>query len=406
MANQLMQIPNQLPAYLQGEAAQKLAELNAKALGGIRAGGFPRISIKGGKFAVVENGERSLVKDDNGLPLMQLEVVIIDASPYISKTFYEGPYEEGSDLEPDCSSDDGVTPNPDVPNRQSSACAICPQNVWGSKITPQGKESKACSDTKRLVVVPTGDLTSRVVALIVTPASLREWAQYVKTLENRSIPIVACSTRVTFDPDAAFPKLNFGFARFLSETEFNHVQSRADTDEVKNIISTRRVVPIAPTQAAPAPQSLLEKVTQAAAAAVTQAAQPEEKRGRGRPRKEPVAETPTPTPKPAPPPEPQPAPATPPGVDPEQYKAFLAFQEAQKKAQGEPPAPKASEPQSTSAPPASKTAAAFGGRAPLTVVPAPSQASAPTNYSQSPDVQVVGGELEDKLADLLGVRKK
>jgi hypothetical protein len=93
-----------------------------------------------------------------GQPLFSLDVVLLKANPQLSKLYYSKAYAEGDDGAPDCSSANGITPDSGVPNPQSASCAGCPQNVWGSKITPQGTKTKACADMRRLAVVPERDI--------------------------------------------------------------------------------------------------------------------------------------------------------------------------------------------------------------------------------------------------------
>ena len=52
-----------------------------------------------------------------------------------------------------CTSGDGITPieNSSVP--QAKQCAICPQSIWGSRITPNGKRAKACTEYATLKLI-------------------------------------------------------------------------------------------------------------------------------------------------------------------------------------------------------------------------------------------------------------
>lgn len=250
--NALATIPNQLPAHLQKRALNS----NAAAMAGIRAGGFAHISIKGGKFFLVNEGEKTLITDPlrPSLPLMELEMNVVGFNPNVNKIFYSGTYEEGSAEEPDCSSDDGLTPDPNIANPQSTACATCPQNQWGSKISPNGKQIKACADNKRLVLLRGDDLEGMAIGLTVTPSGLKDWANYIKLLNSKSIDVTTVVTKVQFDPSASHPKLLFAFGRFLTEEEQAIVDERANSDEVKLIAMPRKSAPSAPvaTQGVPA----------------------------------------------------------------------------------------------------------------------------------------------------------
>lgn len=267
----------QLPAHLQSASA--LLALNDSALGGIKAGGFPSIGIKGSKFFIKDSSAENpnqlvtiAMPDGTQMPTPYLDAVVIAANPALSKKFYDGAYDDSDEgREPDCSSDGGLLPDLHITNPVHSNCSTCPKNQWGSKITPQGKETKACSDAKRLVIVPSADLKFKALALDVTPAALKDYGAYVRTLSSRNAPIVGVVTRITFDPTASFPKLQFNFLRYLDAAEFTQVQARIDSDEVRNIVSPKRVV--APAQpAAPATTSLPDPTSHNMAAAVAAAA--------------------------------------------------------------------------------------------------------------------------------------
>lgn len=264
----------QLPARLQGVNSAMMA-LNDDALGGIKAGGFPSISIKGAKFHIkdpaAENPFQTIMvamQDGTKMPAPYLDLVIIAANPALSKKFYDGPYDDDADdKSPDCSSENGITPDAHITTPVSSNCATCPKNAWGSKITPQGKDTKACADSKRLVILPSASLNFKALALDVTPAALKEYGAYVRTLSARNIPIVEVVTRVTFDPTASFPKLQFEFLRFLSDEDAAFVKERIDSDEVRNIVAPKRVVPIQPAANTTLPDPTQHNMSAAIAAA-------------------------------------------------------------------------------------------------------------------------------------------
>lgn len=253
-----------LPAHLMTpEAAQQIAAANAAAAGGIKTGGFPKISIEGGKFHEVDSSvdggslRTYMVPAASGqppLPMMCLEAVVIAANPALVKTFYVKKWQKGDADAPDCKSSNGVTPDADIAAPQSSVCATCPQNQWGSRISEAtGKEVKACTDSKQMVVLPGSDLTYKALGLAVTPAALGDWGKYVKALSDRNIPVNSVVTNVTFDHTASFPKLQFAYNRFLTADEYAQAVKRADGDDVKLIVSpTRRTAALPAPAAAPA----------------------------------------------------------------------------------------------------------------------------------------------------------
>lgn len=255
--NNLVVIPHniQLPAFLQNNA-ELVAQANAAAGGGIKTGGFPRISIAGSKFFIVDGGEKTLITDpaNPALPLMQLAMVVIGANPRLSKVLYEDDFEPGSADEPLCSSDDGIRPDAHLAAPVHNNCAQCPKNQWGSKISKSsGKEVKACSDIKRLAMLPTVDLDFKALGFTITPSSLGDWGKYVKALSERNIPVTAVVTNLTFDATVSYPKVNFAFGRFLTPEEFAKVTARSSGDDVKQIVSPRASA--VPVLAAPTAQA-------------------------------------------------------------------------------------------------------------------------------------------------------
>ena len=247
MSNALV-IPD-APAYL-AVASEQARARNLAAMGGIKAGGFPRISQGGGKFHIVEGDSKTLITDPNNpeLPAMQLEVVVVGFNPAVSKTYYAGDWEPGDAEEPDCSSDNGVVPDSGVPAPQCTNCAACPQNVWGSKISKHnGKQIKACSDNKRLVIVRADDVAgSKAISLTITPGALKEWAEYVRALDGKGIEVSTVVTKVQFDPTVTFPKLVFKFGRYLTEAEVAQVRVREAGDDVRLIAAPKSSAPAGP----------------------------------------------------------------------------------------------------------------------------------------------------------------
>jgi hypothetical protein len=285
----------QVPAHLAARVGVPSA-LAASLTGGLTSGNsFPRISIKASRFRIVE-GDTETVLDSTSL-----DVVIVGANPRLSKTWYAKAWDKDAEpTGPDCFSLDGVSPDPEAEKPQNDLCASCPQNAWGSKVTPTGQQIKACSDTKRLAVVSADDAGGPVYLLSVTPAALKGLNQYQKELSVRGIPPEIVKTRVSFDTDASFPKLKFTFGGFLDADTQQVVDGLFGTDQVKEITGETLRTPVAvpkiaaPAQVAPKPavKAVAPVEEPAPAPAPAQAAAP--KRGFGAPK----AEAPA-TPKPA-----------------------------------------------------------------------------------------------------------
>lgn len=221
----------QIPAHLVKHVGKPSALSQALAAG-TSAGGpsYPRISIKGSRFRIVEGDTESV------LDQTFLDVVIVGANPRLSKTFYAKQWTPDAEpTGPDCFSLDGVSPHPESTEPQNDLCASCPQNAWGSKVTPQGQQIKACADQKRLAVVAAEDPTGPVYLLQVTPAALKGLNQYHKELSVRGIPPEIVKTKVSFDTDASFPKLKFTFGGFIDEDTQAAVDKLFGTEQVLEI---------------------------------------------------------------------------------------------------------------------------------------------------------------------------
>ena len=193
--------PNQTPAFARkGE----LSTLAKSLTGGTGGGGGKRISIKGGVFRLMADGKEITSIDDR-----HLDVVIVNAAPKISRTYYEGQYVEGETKSPDCWSADGEKPDASVEGAQASDCASCPMNVKGSG---QG-ESKACRFSQRLAVVLANDIGGDVMQLQLAATSIfgkeegdkRPLQAYARYLAAQNINPETLVTQLRFDTKAAVP---------------------------------------------------------------------------------------------------------------------------------------------------------------------------------------------------------
>ena len=227
----------QVPAHLAGKVGAP--SVLAKSLtGGLSTGGegFPRISIKGSRFRIVEGGNETVLEST------KLDLIIVGANPRLSKTWYQKAWTPDAEPSaPDCFSLDGVGPHTDSTNPQNDLCASCPQNAWGSKITPQGQQIKACSDQKRLAVVSADDASGAVYLLQVTPGALKGLNAYQKELMTRGIPPEIVKTTISFDTDASYPKLAFGFGGFIDEAAQAAVDTLFGTDQVLEITGEKEL---------------------------------------------------------------------------------------------------------------------------------------------------------------------
>lgn len=211
-------------------------------------GGFGRIGYKGKVWSIHHRGEsRQLLRDDGDGPRNSIEVVILKASPVLSKTWYEGAFVEGSSEAPDCFSSNGVTPDPASPKPQCTTCAVCPRNQWGSAVRQDGTagKGKACSDAKRLAVVPLSDIKNDVfdgpMLLRVPPASLQDLATYDAATRKLGYPYFAIGTRIAFDPKDAAPKFVFTPIRALTDEEAAVVVAHRNDPSIERILAENMV---------------------------------------------------------------------------------------------------------------------------------------------------------------------
>lgn len=239
--------------------------------------GFAVVSFRGKAWRVKWQGEETLIRDKKKEPVRKLSAIIVGVSPALSKTFYEGAYEPGSTDNPDCASADGIRPDPGVPNRQSDLCANCPNNQFGSQITASGSKAKACSDHKRLAIVPAADVRNEAfggpMLLRIPPASLQNLVAYVNLLKTHRVPPFAVVTEISFDPEAEFPKLVLTPVGKIQDNDILQtileVRGHTSTDSILNGMSGggSDLLP-----AIPGPKQQPKAVTKPKAAAGTQPA--------------------------------------------------------------------------------------------------------------------------------------
>lgn len=327
---------SQLPAALRNLSREDIMAQNAAAAQGTGGGGVNKISLRGSRFRLIQGGKEVHMIGD---PFM--EVIIVRANDGLNKAWYAKQYQQGQEPEmPDCFSENGQYPSVESKQKQSDSCAACPRNQWGSKVNPTtGKKIKDCSDSKRLAVLPPADLDSDMYQLAIPAASMNDFGSFIRLLNASSIPVPfdALVTRVKFDTDANYPKIDFEPVRPLTDAEYAKVKERAASEEAARVCGSARAG--MPAQAAPA-------------AAPTPAPAP--------------APEPAPAPVPAPAPAPQPAPA--PAASAGAWGAPPASAPASQPAPSPTPAP---------APAPTPAAAGAWGAPPASAAPAATAAAAP-----------------------------
>lgn len=324
-----------LPAYLSQDDNDLLAQINKDV---VRAPAFPTMSIKGKVFTMVKDGQRKIVTKpgEEDEVAQSLGVVVLRANMN-SKNFYVKGFVEGDMSPPDCHSTDGVAPSIHARNPQAKKCAVCPHNVWGSRVSNDGdrpgeeKKGKACSDQGRLAIAAP-DRLEEPMLLRVPPASLKNLREAVKLISGRKIPYNAVILKVSFDPEMASPTLKFKPIGLLPEATYRQGAELYDSDLVRSITGLDDVAPDTPAEAeSPVSADELDAAIAARDAAQKAAAAPA-------PAPAPVAAAPKPAPKAKPKAAPAPAPVV------EDDLADLAPPVAAAPAPAPAPAPRAAAP--------------------------------------------------------------
>lgn len=231
MANEMTLFKGAMPSFLKNVGIDE----TTKKLLGSGAGG-KRISIKGGVFRMIANGEEVAVNEDRAM-----NVIVVEASDHVARTFYEGQYKEGEITSPACWSADGKTPSDTASKPQFSNCNDCPQNIKGSG---QG-ESKACRYSRKLAVVLDGDVDGDVYSLTLAATSMFGKADgdklpfdaYVRYLASHNAPVTAVVTEMRFDIKSPVPKLFFSPTRVLTDEEWETCREKAATPEAKAAVT-------------------------------------------------------------------------------------------------------------------------------------------------------------------------
>lgn len=377
----LLQPGAQLPAYmLDAESRKQLAAINTEVMTGMT---FPTISIKGKVFAVVRGDERKIVTrpDEPETAAASINVVVVRANSksrvFFAKQYVEG--EQGPESRPDCASTDGITPIPGVAHKQSDTCALCPQAVWGSRANMEGKGTACSVNTRMAVFDPeaptfTNDGTIETFLLRAPAASRAGFNQVVQSATGRGIPYNAMVMRLSFDMEAATPKLIFKPIGFLTDDMYQQVQKLYESENVKDMMGMRLPPPApAPTQA---DKDMDELKGQPPAGAATAPAEP-------------------PPPPPPPPPAPAPVAAAPAAsTDP-----FAAMDGAAAPAPAPAAAPRAPRTRSRAATENATAPAAAPAEAPA-AAPVQPPAQAPAAPAAAPVAAAGGAGYDDLLGQL------
>lgn len=232
------------------EGLQLPTEFNAemyaasKALTGGLGSSVNKLSIKGSVFRLNIAGNETQV-----LEQPSLDVVIIAASPHVARTYYKGAFNADSKDKPSCYSQDGVSPSNGSTEKQSEKCVSCAQNQLGSGKPVGGKQTRACSFKKRIVVAAPDAVDGDVFAFDVNALSLfgtgqkenqkftlSEYGKWLAQPRGASlphgVPPAAMITTISFDRSASVPKAFFSPKGFMTNDLIKAALTRAKADDV------------------------------------------------------------------------------------------------------------------------------------------------------------------------------
>ena len=221
MSNIAMLSPSKVPSFAKNAA---LSATTLALAGGVNAGaGMKRVSING----------------------CHLDVIVVKAAPKVSRIFYAGSYDkDAAAAPPDCTSNDGVMPDAGVRNQQASSCGVCEQNIAGSG----NGNSRACRYQQRLAVVLANNPEGDVLQVTLPATSIfgkeegdkRPLQAYARAMAAQTPPVNLDSivTRMKFDTKAESPKLIFAPVRWLTNDEYEIVQTQSTSKDAEKAVSS------------------------------------------------------------------------------------------------------------------------------------------------------------------------
>lgn len=217
-----------VPAFVKARGVTAVAK--ALAGGSMQTG--KRISIEGGVFRLIHDGKQVASIEERFL-----DVVIVNAAPFINRTYYAGVYDKNNPAPPTCWSVDGKTPHPDVKQPQGPNCVNCPQNQKGSG---QG-DTKACRYSQRVAVLLANDISeeSDVLQMQLPSQSIFGKAEgenmplqeFSRRLVAQGVDPTMVVTRMKFDTNSSSPKLFFKPMRWLSDEEFAICSEKGQSED-------------------------------------------------------------------------------------------------------------------------------------------------------------------------------
>jgi hypothetical protein len=238
-----------LPAHLQNVKLDDFTKAFSAS-----GGSTKRITLRGRVFRLVDGG-KEIAKNTDAF----MDVVVVNGSRTVQKTWYAGEYNPDETSVPDCWSSDGERPDADVADPQSARCKECPQAIKGSA----GAGRASCRYSMRLAVVLRNNVGGDIYQLILPQKSLfgqgdvdhMPFLQYAKYVAQSGYNLNMLATRLTFDTDSDFPKLVFSNAEFLDSDSYQEAVEQGESPIAVNagrLNFTKKAEPQLPRMVAPA----------------------------------------------------------------------------------------------------------------------------------------------------------
>lgn len=208
---------------------------------------FASLTFKGKVWGIRHRGvtQQLLARDPQTGAIIgaipTVDIIILKSATAISKNYYIGKYQEGDFNQPDCWSTNGQVPDPAAPKKQSNTCRGCPHDAFGSRTMDDGRKGKACSDSKRVCVVPAADIKNEAfggpMLLKLPPSSFAGLSELENQLHMQGYSYFGLVMRLSFDHQAAFPKIIFTPVRVLNDYEAQAVLEMQQVDTVERILN-------------------------------------------------------------------------------------------------------------------------------------------------------------------------
>ena len=208
---------------------------------------FASLTFKGKVWGIRHRGTTAqlLTRDPTTQQVISIptvDVIIVKAAAAISKTYYIGKFKEGEAYSrPDCWSTNGQVPDAAAPNKQAITCRGCQWDAFGSRTMDDGRKGKACSDNKRLAVVPAGDIKNEAyggpMLLRLPPSAFTALSELEMQLHAQGYHYYAVVMRCSFDHTVAFPKVMFTPVRVLNDHEMQEVIGLQSNELVDRILN-------------------------------------------------------------------------------------------------------------------------------------------------------------------------